>query len=94
MPLSITALASWCESDDWIANLPVTEAVPMLFRMGADPYRGASELRGGKCQSSVGISTDEPLTEPLRGRRVYIFHPRSWSREELRAAIQEVRRWQ
>jgi hypothetical protein len=35
MPLSITALASWCESDDWISTLPVTEAVPMLFRMGA-----------------------------------------------------------
>jgi len=94
MPLSITALASWCEYDDWISGLPVTEAVPMLFRMGAEPYRGASELRAGKCQSSIGISTDEPLAEPPRGRRVYIFHPRSWSREELRAAIQEVRRWQ
>jgi len=94
MPLSITALASWCERDDWISGLPVTEAVPMLFRMGAEPYRGASELREGKCQSSAGISTDEPLAEPPRGRRIYIFHPRSWSREEFRAAIQEVRRWQ
>jgi hypothetical protein len=93
MPLSITALASWCEYDDWISGLPVTEAVPMLFRMGAEPYRGAERLRERKCQSSVGISTDEPLAEPPRGRRVYIFHPRSWSREELRAAIQEVRRW-
>jgi hypothetical protein len=36
MPLSITALASWCVYDDWIADLPVDEAVPMLFRMGAD----------------------------------------------------------
>jgi len=94
MPLSITALASWCEYDDWISGLPVTEAVPMLFRMGAEPYRGADELRAGSCQSSIGISTDEPLAEPPRGRRVYIFHPRSWSREELRAAIREVRRWQ
>ena len=34
MPLSITALTSWCESDGWIAGLPVVEAVPMLFRMG------------------------------------------------------------
>jgi hypothetical protein len=94
MPLSITALASWCEYDDWISGLPVTEAVPMLFRMGAEPYRGAGELRAGKCQSSIGISTDEPLAELPRGRRVYIFHPRSWSREELLAAIHEVRRWQ
>ena len=94
MPLSITALASWCEADDWISKLPVSEAVPMLFRMGAEPYRGNEELRERKCRSSAGISTDEPLAVPPRGRRVYIFHPRSWSREELRAAIQEVRRWQ
>jgi len=94
MPLSITALASWCERDDWISGLPVSEAVPMLFRMGAEPYRPGDELLAGKCRSSLGISTDEPLAEFPRGRRVYIFHPRSWSREELRAAIQEVRRWQ
>jgi hypothetical protein len=94
MPLSMTALASWCEHDDWISGLPVSEAVPMLFRMGAEPYRPGEEFLAGKCRSSVGISTDEPLAEFPRGRRVYIFHPRSWSREELRAAIQEVRRWQ
>ena len=94
MPLSMTALASWCEYDDWISGLPVTEAVPMLFRMGAEPYRGTGALRAGKCQSSAGISTDEPLADPPRGKRIYIFHPRSWSREEWRAAIQEVRRWQ
>src|SRR5205085_1172314 len=29
MPLSITALASWCLYDDWIAGLAVDEAVPM-----------------------------------------------------------------
>lgn len=94
MPLSITALASWCEHDDWISALPVNEAVPMLFRMGAEPYRPGVELLAGQCQSSVGIATDEPLTEFPRGRRVYIFHPTSWSREEMRAAIQQVRRWQ
>jgi len=94
MPLSMTALASWCEYDDWISGLPVTEAVPMLFRMGAEPYRGTGALRAGKCQSSAGISTDEPLSDPPRGKRIYIFHPRSWSREEWGAAIQEVRRWQ
>jgi hypothetical protein len=94
MPLSITALASWCEYDNWISDLPVTEAVPMLFRMGPDPYRGADSLRERKCQSSVGISTDEPMAQPLRGRRVYIFHPRSWLGGELQAAIEEVRRWQ
>lgn len=94
MPLSITALTSWCEHDNWISSLPVNEAVPMLFRMGAEPYRPGEELLSGKCQSSVGISTDEPLAEFPRGRRVYIFHPKSWSRDEVRAAIEEVRRRQ
>jgi hypothetical protein len=94
LPLSITALASWCERDDWISGLPVSEAVPMPFRMGAEPYRPGDGSLAGKCRSSVGISTDEPLADFPRGRSVYIFHPRRWSREELRAAIQEVRRWQ
>ncbi|HVP49103.1 MAG TPA: DUF3142 domain-containing protein [Bryobacteraceae bacterium] len=95
MPLSMTALASWCESDNWISGLPVTEAVPMLFRMGAgEAYHPGEDFRPGVCRSSVGISTDEPLLEIPRGRRVYIFHPRSWSATELRAAVQEVRRWQ
>ncbi len=94
MPLSITALASWCQYDDWISGLPVTEAVPMLFRMGGESYRAGSDFRASACGTSVGISTDEPLAEIPRGRRVYIFHPRSWSANELRAALEEVKRWQ
>ena len=94
VPLSITALASWCEYDDWISGIPVTEAVPMLFRMGVESYGAGSDFRPGVCRTSVGISTDEPLAAIPRGRRVYIFHPRSWSANELRAALQEVKRWQ
>jgi hypothetical protein len=94
MPLSITALASWCEYDDWVSGIPVTEAVPMLFRMGVESYRAGSDFRANVCRTSVGISTDEPLSEIPRGRRVYIFHPRSWSANELRAALEEVKRWQ
>ena len=30
-PLSITALASWCGSKSWLADLPVDEIVPMVF---------------------------------------------------------------
>ena len=95
IPLSITALASWCEYDGWISGLPVTEAVPMLFRMGAgERYRPGQDFRPGMCRTSVGISTDEPLSEIPRGRRIYIFHPRTWTAGELRAALQEVKRWQ
>src|SRR6266536_2320521 len=34
LPLSMTALVSWCSYDDWLGGLPVDEAVPMFFRMG------------------------------------------------------------
>jgi hypothetical protein len=34
--LSITALASWCSGDNWLDELPIDEAVPMLFRMGVE----------------------------------------------------------
>lgn len=94
LPISITALASWCEADGWIAGLPVAEAVPMLFRMGPDRYLPGSDFRGQLCRASVGISTDElPSRIPAR-RRVYIFDPRAWSPDHLHAALRKVSQWQ
>lgn len=93
-PVSITALASWCNGDGWIATLPVSDAVPMLFRMGPERYRPGSGFRVPLCQSSVGVSMDEPLARLPRGRRVYIFHPGPWTQRDYRNAVQEVHRWQ
>lgn len=82
MPLSITALASWCSSDDWIADLPVNEAVPMFFRM--TPGRRAIRsgwtypVREPLCLTSAGLSTDEAWPALGPGLRLYVFHPRSW----------------
>jgi hypothetical protein len=100
MPLSITALASWCLGDSWIANLPVDEAVPMLFRMGADTKQVVSHLESGGdfrpaiAKQSLGISTDEPLPRLPSGRRVYIFTERAWSEDAAQRMIQEVKQWQ
>jgi len=94
MPISITALASWCESDGWIAGLPVAEAVPMLFRMGPDHYSPGADFRGSLCQSSVGISTDELPARIPRGRRIYVFHPRAWSEDDVQAVLRKVSQWQ
>jgi hypothetical protein len=94
MPLSITALASWCESDDWISGLPVAEAVPMLFRMGPDRYIAGDDFRSGLCRSSVGISTDELPSKIPSGRRVYVFDPRPWTPGQMQAALRKVSRWQ
>jgi hypothetical protein len=92
MPLSMTALTSWCESDGWIAGLPVVEAVPMLFRMGKGE-RPARTFRPALCQSSAGVSVDEPLREPPSAARLYIFNPRPWTESTYRAALREVRKW-
>jgi hypothetical protein len=96
MPISITALASWCMDNDWITSLPVDEAVPMLFRMGVD--RGnviaflshKNEFNTGLCRQSLGISTDEPLSNLPKGKRVYIFNDKSWDQSSLDIARQEV----
>jgi len=92
--LSITALASWCSGDRWLAGLPIDEAVPMLFRMGPDRRPILLHLEAGgdfsepACRHSLGISTDEPVPLLPAGRRLWVFHPRSWSP----AALQELRK--
>lgn len=91
MPLSITALGSWCLGDDWLSALPIDEAVPMMFRMGpggADIVRwihSGQDFREPLCRHSVGISTDEPWPAPLLDRNVYVFHPRAWDWTTLAA---------
>ena len=84
-PLSMTALISWCSKPSWLAGLPVDEIVPMAFRMG--PGGGAwiqrmEREKGftfGGCNSSLGVSTDEPLRWQPSSRRLYLFHPSPWS---------------
>lgn len=87
LPLSITALGSWCFGDPWIRDLPVDEAVPMLFRMGPDELKLRGLLARGEdvrvdlARHSYGVSTDEPMPRLRPGRRVYVFHPGPWTRE-------------
>jgi len=94
MPLSITALASWCESDGWMKGLPVAEAVPMLFRMGPDRYSAGGDFSSDLCRSSVGVSTDELPSRIPSGRRVYVFDPRAWSPDHVQAMLRKVSQWQ
>lgn len=100
MTLSMTALASWCLGDNWVSDLPVDEAVPMLFRMGPDQPEVLGRLWADKdfyptvCRESMGISVDEPLPRLPSGRHVYIFRPRAWSEKTVREALVEARQWQ
>jgi hypothetical protein len=99
MPLSITALASWCSYDGgWIDRLPVDEAVPMLFRMEPDRRRmavsgwGAGDfaIREPLCMGSVGISTTEPWPPDIAQRRVYVFADRGWGRDGLQQTVRSL----
>lgn len=94
LPLTITALESWCEQDGWIRNLPIADASPMLFRMGPGERAPAGDFEVPLCRSSIGIGTDEmPVRVPL-GRRLYFFYPRAWNQQAYEAVIAEAGRWQ
>jgi hypothetical protein len=90
VPLSMTALASFCIGDRWLSDLPVDEAVPMVFRMGtdSDPIKrllsNGGDFRDDLCRRSYGVALDEPLkTSFAEQRRVYVFNVRSWSPDDL-----------
>jgi hypothetical protein len=95
--LSITALASWCAGDDWLTDVPVDEAVPMLFRMGIERRQFQRRLesdepfQSSRCQNSAGVSTDEPVNAPAVNR-LYIFNPQSWTKDSFDRAMEAYRR--
>lgn len=83
LPLSITALASWCSWDDWLRGLPVDEAVPMMFGMEPDHRRASPSvddfrIREPLCRSSFGVSTREPWPSSMDHKRVYVFADNGW----------------
>ena len=89
LPLSMTALASWCSWDNWIHDLPVDEAVPMFFRMEPDRRRapedvGEFRIREPLCRGSVGVSTTERWPGGMERKRVYVFPDRGWHNESLK----------
>ena len=93
LPLTITALEHWCEDGAWISSLPVTDATPMLFRMGPEDRPAPDGFAPGVCQASVGVSTDELPVRIPRARRIYFFHPGPWTQEAYDAAVAQAARW-
>lgn len=96
LPLSITALVSWCGPHSWLHTLPINEAVPMEFRMGgpramafASTTRPSYPITEPLCRTSLGLSTDEPWPTSVStlnpSTRVYLFAPRPWRPTELAA---------
>ena len=95
--LSMTALASWCAGDDWIADLPVDEVVPMLFRMGVERRQFQRRLESGQsfenpiCTNAAGVSTDEPVSGP-NVQHLYVFNPEPWTKESFDRVMEAYRR--
>lgn len=99
IPLSMTALASFCVGDRWLDDLPVDEAVPMIFRMGTDEGRiknllaSGTDFREPLCRTSYGIALDEPLEMKfINGRRFYVFNNRPWTLADVASLEERLRR--
>lgn len=90
--LTMTALASWCAGDNWIKDLPVDEAIPMIFDMGADDKTIREFLSSGEdwneplCRHSYGISVNKPLKINFKPNRKFYFfnsNPTGWKKSDL-----------
>jgi hypothetical protein len=97
LPIGVTALASWCDGDTWLEGEPISEAVPMFFRMGGNESKGMP-VHAPVCRSSIGLSTDEewPTHRPpgLRnGGRIYVFNPHAWTKAEYNAVSARTEAW-
>lgn len=94
-PLSMTALASWCVGDPWLADAGVNEIVPMLFRFD-EPSQVYAQIAAARdsarpeCRAALGTSLDERLTVHAQGRRVYVFNPKPWTTESIAEAKRRV----
>jgi hypothetical protein len=91
MPLSMTALVSWCGPRSWLPGLGgvVNEAVPMFFRMGGTPAlravlpKDATVVTQPLCAASAGVATDETWPQLHSRERVYIFRSGPWTKDDL-----------
>ena len=97
--LAITALASWCDTEDWLGAAPVDEVAPMLFRMGPAGAPLKARLAGGgdfgdpRCRKALAVSTDAPIERGPTGRRVYLFSPKSWTAMDFERVKKRVEAW-
>jgi hypothetical protein len=105
IPISVTALVSWCGPHSWLSTLrtspliaapPIDEAVPMFFRMGgpattrATAPRTANTLTEPLCRTSLGLSTDETWPAIPPHTRLYLFHPGPWTTKDIASINQQA----
>jgi hypothetical protein len=85
--LSVTALAWWCRSPDWLDGLAADEIVPMFFRMGRDSaalrriVEDSPKTLHPSCRTgSAGFSPQEPFPAGVAQRyaTTYWFDRHAW----------------
>lgn len=82
VPLTVTALVSWCGDGSWLDTLPIDGAVPMYFRMGTP---APPELTSPTCKGRFGVSTDEPWPAHHAADQLWIFTPGAWTSDAVRS---------
>jgi hypothetical protein len=99
MPLSITALASWCLGDNWLDDASCDQVVPMFFSMGKDRQRMLNYLQNHPdfasvpMQVSMGLSIDEPdVLAQLNGltSTTFLFSSKGWESERAKEWINKI----
>lgn len=100
MPISITALASWCLFDNWITDLPIDEAVPMMFSLGRERekvllyFQKHHDFLDERANGSLGLSLEDTrvneLMIPIAQKRkipvrVYVFTKTAWTPKKIQA---------
>ena len=94
--ISITSILSWCIYDDWIFDNLVDEIVPMSFDLGNEKKQIISELIKNRnllkpyCRKSLGISTQGGFPILYKVQRLYLFHPNSWTKEDLNKILRQI----
>ncbi|HVY14582.1 MAG TPA: hypothetical protein VHB27_05105 [Rhodopila sp.] len=95
--LSMTALASWCDTETWLEAAPVDDIVPMLFRMGPSGIRLRARLAAGgdwrnpRCRTAIGVASDTPPDALPPDRQVWMFNPHPWTAADLMALRNRLR---
>lgn len=90
VPVTITALASWCSSDRWLDGLPIDDAIPMLFDIGNDESGVRGSIANGedwnepKCRKSYGVSINShPIEGMKKDRTIYYFKSSPWTEDDF-----------
>lgn len=100
IPISMTALASWCTFDSWLDEMPVSYAVPMLYNLGNEKEVHYQHLKSKgffyvkKCRGYLGLHmSDLELLKDKKikeSHKIYLFNDKAWNQEHYITLMKKV----